>query len=140
MTGINRLANSDSHEFWLGAREGRLVFQKCRACGAVQFPPRHHCATCWEGVLDWVESSGRGTVESITIVRRAPTPAFRSKVPYAVAAILVEEGPRMITNLVGEGSLTASTGDRVTVEFLADDSGTVLPQFRLSMGGGSGAQ
>jgi uncharacterized OB-fold protein len=101
MNGIEHLANGDSQEFWNGVREGRLVFQKCRVCGSIQFPPRHHCAACWESDLEAYASSGRGTVESLTIVRRAPASAFSAQIPYVVAAIAVEEGPRMITNLVG---------------------------------------
>jgi uncharacterized OB-fold protein len=115
MTTVDDLANGDSKEFWQGARDGRLLFQRCCACGEVQFPPRHQCATCWA-----------------TIVRRAPTPAFRTKVPYAVAVIAVQEGPRMITNLVGEGALDAKIGDTVIVEFTADSTGHILPQFRCT--------
>ena len=132
MTSVGSLENGDSHEYWQGTREGQLRFQKCRACGSVQFPPRHHCASCWEADLDWITSTGRGTIESLTIVRRAPMAAFREKVPYVVAAILVEEGPRMITNIIGDGALEARIGAQVTVEFQPDDKGNVLPQFRLA--------
>jgi uncharacterized OB-fold protein len=130
MTGNLSLANGDSQEYWKGARERRLLFQKCGACGSIQFPPRHHCASCWEADLKWVESRGEGTVESFTIVRRAPLPAFRGKVPYVVAAVLVEDGPRMITNLVGENVLDVKIGDKVRVDFEDNGSGDRLPQFR----------
>jgi uncharacterized protein len=134
MNGVDKLANGDSQDFWNGARDGRLVFQKCRLCSSIQFPPRHHCAICWESELDAYDSSGRGTVESLTIVRRAPTAAFSAKVPYVVAAIVVEEGPRMITNLVGDGVLNARIGDSVVVTFPQNTDGMVLPQFRLIAG------
>jgi uncharacterized OB-fold protein len=124
------LANGDSLEYWKGAREGRLLFQKCGACGSVQFPPRHQCSACWETDLEWIESAGTGTVESFTIVRRAPIPAFRGKVPYVVAAILVDEGPRMITNVVGEDALEVAVDDRVEVIFPQDGDAAALPQFR----------
>lgn len=130
MSEISRLSNGDSAAYWAGARERRLLLQKCRSCGAVQFPPRHHCATCWEAEPAWIESSGRGAVESFTIVRRAPLPAFRERVPYVVAAVLLEDGPRMITNLIGEDALGVSIGDPVRVDFEADVSGDVRPQFR----------
>jgi uncharacterized OB-fold protein len=130
MSNISRLSNGDSAAYWAGARERRLLLQKCLSCRAVQFPPRHHCAACWEGELEWIESAGRGAVESFTIVRRAPLPAFRDRVPYVVAAVLLEEGPRMITNLIGDDALEASIGDPVRVDFEADPSGDVLPQFR----------
>lgn len=124
------LSNGDSTEFWDGVRQGRLLFQKCGACGSVQFPPRHHCASCWETDLEWVESSGRGKVESFTIVRRAPVSEFREKVPYVVAAVLVEEGPRMITNLTGDDAMDVKIGDQVQVRFEDGASGHPLPMFR----------
>jgi uncharacterized OB-fold protein len=132
MTGNFSLANGDSKEYWNGARERRLLFQKCRRCSVVQFPPRDHCASCWEADLEWTESSGSAIVESFTVVRRAPIPAFREKVPYVVAAVLVEEGPRMITNIVGKDALDVQIGDAVKVEFVDDAAGNALPQFRLA--------
>ena len=126
-----RYANGDSLEYWQAAKEGRLVFQKCRDCGHVQFPPRHHCESCWKAELDWTQSAGSGEVESFTIVRRAPLPDFRDKVPYVVAAIAVEEGPRMLTNLVGDNALDVAVGDKVKVTFQPDEDGEILPQFKL---------
>lgn len=122
-------SNGDTREYFTAAAEGRLVLQKCASCGAVQFPPRQHCATCWKAELSWVDSRGRGEIESITVVRRAPLPAFREKVPYVIVSVILEEGPRLITNLVGEDALDARIGDPVTVIFEAGDEG-VLPQFR----------
>lgn len=130
MSAAMDFSNGDSQPYWQRAAEGRLQFQKCRACGAVQFPPRHHCASCWEAELDWVESKGRGTVESFTVVRRAALPQFRDNVPYVIAAITVSEGPRMITALVGDTALEVKIGDPVTVEFRPDAGGNVLPVFR----------
>ncbi|AJE49212.1 Zn-ribbon domain-containing OB-fold protein [Celeribacter indicus] len=130
MTGS--LENGDSVAYWEGARDGRLMFQKCGACGTVQFPPRFHCASCWEETPEWIESTGRGRVESFTVVRRAPLPEFRDKVPYVVAAVRVEEGPRMITNLVGEDALGVRIGDEVRVTFETNAQGDTLPQFKRS--------
>lgn len=124
------LVNGDSKQYFEAAAEGRLEFQKCRQCGAVQFPPRHHCATCWDADLEWIKSSGRGKVESFTIVRRAPLPAFREKPPYVVASVIVEEGPRMITNIIGDDALDVQIGDAVVVEFEKNAEDDVLPQFR----------
>jgi uncharacterized OB-fold protein len=126
------LVNGDSAAYWQGVEDGQLLFQKCAACGKVQFPPRHHCGSCWEGSLEWVESTGRGEVESFTIVRRTPVPAFRDKVPYVVASILLPEGPRMIAELVGDAAFGVSIGDKVTVDFTKAPDGTTLPVFRLA--------
>lgn len=124
------LANGDSAAYWQGAQDGKLLFQTCNACGAVQFPPRHHCASCWEADLEWSQSAGTGKVESFTIVRRAPLPAFRDKVPYVVAAVLVAEGPRMIARINGPDALEVQIGDAVTVGFEPDAEGNSLPVFR----------
>ncbi|PRX10790.1 UNVERIFIED_ORG: hypothetical protein BCL66_103200 [Martelella mediterranea] len=124
------LVNGDSAEYWKSAREEKLLFQKCSHCGQVQFPPRYHCAACWQAEPDWIESSGRGTVESFTIVRRAPLPAFRDKVPYVVASVIVEEGPRMIAAITGDNALDVKIGDAVTVDFQPTDEGETLPVFR----------
>lgn len=131
MTEMSRHANGDSAPYWEGAKAGKLLFQKCKACGSVQFPPRHHCAECWEADLDWSESSGKGVVESYTIVQRAPLPELRDRVPYVVAAVIVEEGPRMLTNIVGEGALNTKVGADVAVTFVTGDDGETLPQFQL---------
>lgn len=122
-------ANGDSAGFWAAARSGHLEFQGCRVCGHVQFPPRVQCAKCWSDDLAPVRSSGNGVIESVTIVRRAPLAKFRDQTPYAVAAVAMEEGPRMITSLVGDDALDAAIGDAVTVRFTPDADGNILPRF-----------
>lgn len=131
MSTITSLVNADSGPFWQGASQERLMLQKCGNCRAVQFPPAHHCARCWGIDREWVESSGVGKVESYTVVRRAPTTAFRDRTPYVVASVVLEDGPRMITNLVGERALDVGIGDDVHVVFVADSSGNFLPQFEI---------
>ncbi len=124
------IENGDSRTYWEGVRQGRLLFQSCKNCSHLQFPPRHLCIKCWSKDLTWTESNGRGIVESFTIVHRAPTPDLRDKVPYAVAMVLLTEGPRMIANIVGPGALEVAIDDAVTVTFVTDSFGRVLPQFQ----------
>jgi len=124
------IENADSKPYWDGARQGRLLMQQCGNCQNVQFPPRHICAKCWNDGLNWKECSGRGTVESFTIVSRAPTAEMREKVPYVIASVLLEEGPRMMTNIIGPDALKTQIGDPVTVTFAPDMHGRVLPQFQ----------
>lgn len=124
------LANGDSAEYFKAAENGRLIFQQCSHCSAVQFPPRHHCTTCWEADLKWIDSTGKGKVETFTIVRRAPLPVYKDRVPYVVASIIMDEGPRMITNIVGDTALDAQIGDAVTVAFEPSTEGDILPVFK----------
>jgi len=132
MTNLTPLREpeADGRPFWAAAAEGRLVLQQCQACGKTRFPPRHQCPHCWSPDAEWKQASGKGEIESVTIVRRAPTAAFRDLVPYAIVAVTLAEGVRMITNLVGEGALNAQIGDKVNVCFEQRPNGA-LPQFQL---------
>lgn len=125
--------NADSAPYWQAAREGKLVLQQCCACGLKRFLPRHLCPTCWSDQMQWVEANGRGTIHAVTTVRRAPSSAFREKVPYVVALVDLEEGPRMLTNIVGSNAEQARIGQAVEVTFEVRDNGAV-PQFRISAG------
>lgn len=137
MSVLNEFENADSHEFWKAAAEGRLIIQQCGKCNAIQYPPRQNCATCWHDQLNWIESSGQGVIESFTIVERAPISDFRDKVPYVVAAVRLDEGPRMITNIVGDHRLDVRVGESVTVVFEDDGRGNQLPQFTPLPGNGT---
>lgn len=90
-----------SAPFWQGAREHRLLIQRCRACNARQFYPRPYCLSCLSDALEWIEASGHGTLYSFTVVRRAASPAFEPDVPYVLAVIELAEGPHMTGNVVG---------------------------------------
>ena len=90
-----------STPFWEGTLKGELLFQKCDVCGHAQHPPREACIECWSDRLSWVRSTGKGTVYSFTVVRRATAPGFLGDPPYAVAIVELDEGPRMTTSIVG---------------------------------------
>ena len=124
------ISNADSAPYWNAARERRLVIRQCKACGERHFMPRHLCPACWSDDLEWIEASGRGTVHSFTIVRRASSPAYTGLVPYVVALIDLAEGPRMVTNVVGEDALSVRIGDPVQVVFEERAEGAVVPQFK----------
>jgi uncharacterized protein len=121
-------ANADSQVYWEGARDHRLMIRKCNDCGELHFMPRYLCPHCWSNRLDWVEAKGSGTVHSYTVVRRASAPAFNQRVPYVVALIELDEGPRMMANILGKDALDVSIGDRVQVTFESRGNGA-LPQF-----------
>jgi len=125
------IVNADSEVYWSAAKEGRLVLQKCRDCGHLDFMPRHVCPKCWSEAKEWQDADGAGTVHSFSIVHRAPLPAFRDDVPYVVALIDLAEGPRMMTNIIGDNALDVAIGDAVTLCF--EDRGEArVPQFRLT--------
>jgi uncharacterized OB-fold protein len=123
------VANADSLPYWNAARERRLLIRKCSACGALHFMPRYLCPSCWSDKLEWVQSRGHGVVHSFTVIRRAPAPAFAALVPYVIALIELDEGPRMMANVVGEGALEVHIGDSVDVTFEDRGDGAMIPQF-----------
>jgi uncharacterized OB-fold protein len=119
--------------YWEAARQGRLLLQRCRACGAVRFYPRLLCPTCSSDDAEWVEASGRGRVHSFTVIHRPPAPAFAGRVPYVVALIDLDEGPRMMANIVGEGARGVHIDDAVQATFEQRGEGVVVPQFMRLM-------
>jgi uncharacterized OB-fold protein len=127
------IVNADSAPYWEGAREGKLLLQRCGDCGTLRFFPRYLCTACGSDRTEWAEASGRGTVHSFTIVHRAAFPEFQARTPYVVALADLEEGPRMMTNIVGDDALGVAIGDAVIVEFEARGTdGAKVPQFRRS--------
>jgi len=121
--------NADSQSYWDAARERRLLIRNCKACGRRHFMPRHLCPHCWSDQLEWMESHGRGSILSFSVVHRAPTPAFAATTPYVIALIDLDEGPRMFANIVGDNSHDVAIGDRVSVIYEARGDGAMLPQF-----------
>ena len=114
--------------YWRGNENGRLLLQRCPRCDHVQFPPRLACTSCGARDLEWSDASGRGAVRTFTIIRRAVSPAFEADVPYVVALIGLDEGPTMMTNVVGCDPESVSIGQRVRVVF--ERRGQVaIPQF-----------
>lgn len=88
--------------YWAHAREHRLSVQHCKACDHVQFPPGPVCAECLGEDLDWQVVSGRGTLVSWAEFHRAYWKSFADDIPYNVAVVKLEEGPQIVSNLVGE--------------------------------------
>ena len=107
---------ADTAEFWRKTKDKVLGYQHCDDCGTVVFYPRHHCTGCLSANLTWQASAGEGTIYSYSIIRQSYHPFFRSQVPFAVAWVDLDEGPRMLTNITGvEDPATLEIGQRVRV-------------------------
>ena len=87
--------------FWDAAKKNQLVLQRCNTCSNLFFYPREACPRCLSAELEWVPVSGRGRVYSYPIVHQPQHPAFEQDSPYIFAMIQLEEGPRMMSNIVG---------------------------------------
>jgi hypothetical protein len=91
----------ETRPYWDGCKRHELRIQRCAACSHFQFYPRLYCTGCFSDRVEWITASGRATVLSFTIVRRPVSQAFKDDLPYVVALVTLEEGPSMMTNIVG---------------------------------------
>jgi uncharacterized protein len=124
--------NASAH-YWQSAAEGKLVLQRCVTCGAYQFYPRALCTSC-AGETEWVDASGRGSLYTFTVIRQNRSEAFKDLSPYAVGIIDLEEGVRMMSNIVDCDVDRLEVGMALEVLLLkaADDVG--LPFWRPAGG------
>ena len=120
----------DSAPFWEAAHKGELRMQRCGDCGHIRFPPALLCARCLSERAEWVLLSGRGTVFSWIVVHQSQHPAFNTDVPYNVAIIELEEGPRLHTNIVDCANDRIYIGMPVEVTFERVNDDTALVKFR----------
>ena len=120
----------DSRPFWEGCQQGKLLLQYCGACQRYQFYPRLFCMQCGSGSLRWVEASGRGVIYSYTIIHQNKSPEFVGDTPYNVAIIQLEEGPRLLSNIVDSSLADLRVDLPVTVVFDAVSDTIALPHFR----------
>lgn len=116
--------------FWEGCKQGKLLLQYCDQCQQHQFYPRLYCMRCGFTVLRWVEASGRGVIYSYTIIHQNKSPEFVRDTPYNVAVVQLEEGPRMMCNIVEIHPSELHIDLPVTVIFDAVTNDIYLPRFR----------
>lgn len=115
--------------YWQAARSGELRIQRCDACERAYFPPRPFCPHCASRKVSWFRASGRATLYSYVIHHR-PAPGFTP--PYSIAVVELEEGPRMMTNIIGcpQTPEHLQLDMPLEVDFVAINDDISLPQFR----------
>ena len=119
-----------SKEFYLWCGRGDLRFQRCSDCQTWRHVPREMCAKCSSDKWTWAKSSGKGTVFSWTVAERAMHPAFVDAVPYAPVIIEMDEGVRLVTELIDCKPADLEIGMRVEVAFAKVSDEITLPKFR----------
>jgi uncharacterized OB-fold protein len=121
----------DTKAFWAATKDKELRYQQCDDCNTVVFYPRRHCTGCLGSALTWKTASGEGTVYTFSVVQQSYHPFFRARVPSAVAWIDLDEGPRLLSNIVGvdDPSNDISIGQRVTVAWEEHEE-LSIPLFR----------
>ncbi len=119
----------ETEHFWEGTKAGELRLQRCDECEQVYFPPRPFCSACGSRSVSVFRASGRGSLHSYVINHR-PAPGFEA--PYAIAVVELEEGPRMMTNIVDSPQTPEALILDMPLEvvFTEMDEKISLPQFR----------
>lgn len=119
-----------SKVFWNGCKEKKLLYQNCKECGEIIFMPKYLCPNCMSHNLDWKQSTGKGKIHTFTVTYDSAPPEFMSDLPYALAVVILEEGFRMMSNIV-ECDYNKLTCDMpVEVVFDPVTPEITLPKFR----------
>ncbi len=119
-----------NREYWASAKAHRLMLQRCQACGRFRFPISAFCPYCLSDQTEWTAVSGHGTVYSFIIMHQVFDQRFKDDVPYNVAAVELEEGPRLYTNLVEIANEEISVDAPVTVVYDDVTDEITLVKFR----------
>jgi uncharacterized protein len=122
------VVSPEARPFWDATAEGRLVLQRCAACDQVVWYPRGICPGCGSSELEWIDASGRGVVYSFTINHRGTGPYERAG-PYVLAYVELDEGPRVLTNIVDCDPHSLRIGQRVEARFHDTGGGSAIVRF-----------
>ena len=118
--------------YWDGLKERKVVLPKCTACGVIWYPPAPFCPDSWSRDLSWQQLSGRGKVNSWVVFHQAYFASVKDDIPYNVAEVELEEGPRLLTNLVDIANDDIAIGMAVEVVFDDVTDDVTLAKFRPS--------
>jgi uncharacterized protein len=129
--GLKPTPTPETAPFWAAAAAGRLSIQRCRTCRRHYFYPRSFCPACQSADVEWTDVSGRGRLVSYVINHR-PLPPADLDVPQVIALVELEEGVRMLTNIVGSPAEPASLPLDASVSVAFEPRGDLnVPVFRL---------
>lgn len=122
------IVTEDSEPFWAAAAAGRLMAQRCAGCHRMQHPPRPMCPSCHATDSEWVELAGTGSVYSFSLLHHPRHPAF--DYPVIAAIVSLDEGIRMVSNLVEVDPGDVRIDLPVEVTFAPTAGSMALPVFR----------
>jgi len=117
------MINMETETYWQGTKDGKLMLKKCNACGETHFYPRAICPHCFSDDTGWYEASGKGTIYTYSVMRRA-------EIPFVIAYVTLDEGVTMMTNIVECDFDSVEVGQAVEVTFRPTEGDQALPVFR----------
>ena len=126
---LPRTNEYDTQDFWRATKDKEFRYQQCNSCETIVFYPRRHCTGCTGGTLAWKVAAGTGTIYTFSVVRQSYHPFFRNLVPYVVAWIDLDEGPRLLSNVIDVTPDEVSIGQRVELTWEEHDE-LNIPLFK----------
>ncbi|MGB2693921.1 MAG: Zn-ribbon domain-containing OB-fold protein [Dehalococcoidia bacterium] len=124
------VADDESRPFFAGAKEGKLMLLRCTQCGTYRLPGRDRCSDCWSTETEWAQVSGRGKLYTFGVMHQQYHPSFADVIPYNYAIVELEQGPRLITNIVDCTNEDLRTDMPVEAVFDPVSDETTLVRFR----------
>jgi uncharacterized OB-fold protein len=121
-----------TEHYWARAARGVIALQRCGDCAQVWHPPSPSCPTNPSHRIEWFDASGRGQLYSYTQVEHAAHPAVADQLPYVIALIDLEEGPRFVCGLIDADVANLKPGAEITLNSAPTVGGLTLPMARLS--------
>lgn len=118
----NPIIDAESEYFWQCANEKKLKLKICSDCQKPHYHPRSYCPFCFSSNTQWIDAKGFGTIYSFSTMRRAET-------PYTIAYVELDEGPRILSNIVNANSDKLEVGQAVKLTFLPSQNGQLIPVF-----------
>jgi uncharacterized OB-fold protein len=122
------VVNHDTSFFWEGTAVSELRIQRCESCHTLRHPPGPVCAACGSSQWDYLVASGKGTIFSFVVHHHPPVPGHEP--PFVVVLVDLDEGTRVVGNLIDAQAADIAIGDTVQVAFVSVDDDLVLPQWR----------
>jgi uncharacterized OB-fold protein len=122
--------DEENRWFFEACARHELTLQKCSSCGTVRFYPRALCPSCTSSKTDYVRASGRGRVYTFTVTHQNQAPGFRDELPYVMAYVELDEGPRILTNIINTPPGEVKIDLPVEVVFEDIDENFAIPKFQ----------
>ena len=115
--------------YWQSLANGRLSYQRCRSCGHAWLPARSQCPSCLQADWEWTPASGKARLISWVVYHHAYHESFAARLPYTVAVVELDEGPRMTSNVVGVGDPERLKTDQRLCLKIESEGSTCVPRF-----------
>ncbi len=125
-------ASALTKPYWDALQSGHLAFQRCQHCAHAWLPARAECPNCLHDTWQWTKASGRGRLVSWVVFHHAYHPAFKDRLPYNVALVELEEGPRLLTNIINPDHGTGIAIERPVELRIETEHGATIARFALS--------